>query len=150
MATIAPGTTVTAACIWLTGPPGAGKRTIARGLVETMRTRGIDVATVDERVVSAYLSDGVDSLAWLCQLLVTHGVNVVVSVPLPTRDDRELVRDAVPGFVEVFVDRGQRDDDYEEPFAPDLRVPTHDRVASASVAQLVSWLEDAGLVGAET
>jgi adenylylsulfate kinase len=149
MAAIAPGATITAACVWLTGPAGAGKRTIASGLVDTLRARGIEATTIDERVASAYLADGVDSIAWLCRLLVSHGVNVVVSVPLPTRDDRELVRDAVPGFVEVFVDRGQRDESYEEPFAPDLRVPTHDREARASIAQLVSWLEDAGVVDAE-
>ena len=56
----------------------------------------------------------------------------------------------MPGFVEVHVDApadlctarsGVADRHYEEPIAPDLRVPTHDRDARASTAQLLSYLE---------
>jgi adenylylsulfate kinase-like enzyme len=147
MASIAPDITVTACCVWLTGPPGAGKRTIANGLVDALREHEMDVVLLDEHTASAHLVEGPDAIAWLCRLLVTHGVQVVVSVPMPARDDRDLIRDAVPGFVEVFVDRARHHDGYEEPFAPELRIPTHDRSPSASVAQLVSWLEDSGFVG---
>jgi adenylylsulfate kinase len=149
MASIAPGATVTAGCVWLTGPPGAGKRTIAQGVMDALHARGVDAALLDEDTVGAHLADGVESIAWLCRLLVTHGVPVIVSVELPARRERDELRESVPGFVEVFIDRGARDDEYEEPFAPELRVPTHDREPAASIAQLLSWLEDAGVVGPE-
>jgi len=74
-------------------------------------------------------------------------VDVVVSADLSTRAERDDLRSALGRFAEVFVDRaGLRDDEYEEPFAPELRVPTHDRDARASIAQVVSWLEDSGLL----
>ena len=44
MASIAPGATVTACCVWLTGPPGAGKRTIAHGVRDALSARGVDAA----------------------------------------------------------------------------------------------------------
>ena len=149
MASIAPDITVTASCVWLTGAPGSGKRTIARAVVDTVRARGVDVVSLDETTAAEHLANGAESVAWLCRLLVTHGVPVVVSLPMPARDDRDRIREAVPGFVEVFVDRGHYHHSYEEPFAPELRVPTHDRSPRASVAQLVSWLEDHGTVAPE-
>jgi len=149
MASIAPGATVTACCVWLTGPPGAGKHTIAQGVRDALSARGVDAALLDEDAVSSHLAEGVESLAWVCRLLVTHGVPVIVSVELPARGERDELRESVPGFVEVFIDRGAHDDEYEEPFAPELRVPTHDREPAASIAQLLSWLEDAGVVSPE-
>lgn len=145
MASIAPDIT-TACCVWLTGPPGAGKRTIAHGVVDALREQGTDMLLLDEDTATKHLAEGPDAIAWLCRLLVTHGVPVIVALPMPARDDRDLIRDAVPGFVEVFVDRARHNDAYEEPFAPELRVPTHDRSPRASVAQLLSWLEDREVV----
>ena len=60
------------------------------------------------------------------------------------------LRAEVTGFVEVHVDApadvctervGVADPHYEEPIAPDLRVPTHDRDERASTAQLLSYVE---------
>jgi adenylylsulfate kinase-like enzyme len=118
-----------AACIWLTGPKGAGKSTIARAVVDTLSSRGGRVA--------------------LCRLLVDNRVTVVAAVDLASRTERDRIRDEVPAFFEVFVDSGRAADGYEEPFAPELRLPTYDRDPAASIAQLVSWLEDAGYVATE-
>lgn len=77
----------------------------------------------------------------------------VVTAPVPRREDREQLRTEVPRLVEVFVDApasqcearaGRADPGYEEPYAPDLRVPTHDREPRASVAQVLSFLEEHG------
>jgi adenylylsulfate kinase-like enzyme len=149
MTTIAPATTLTACCVWLTGPTGSGKRTIARRLDDALRQRGITPVLLDDETVSTHLANGVESVAWLCRLLVTCGKPVIVSISVPGRRDRDEMRYAIPGFVEVFVDRGRQEPGYEEPFAPELRVPTHDREPAASVAQLLSWLEDVGYVEAE-
>jgi len=140
---------VTTACVWLTGRSGAGKTTIAAAVVAELHRRGRAAAVIDELEARAHLGadDRVAALAWVAELLVTSGVVVVVAVDEPERAVRERLRREISSFVEVFVDRGTGDDGYEEPFAPELRVPTHDRDADASAAQVVSWLEDAGVVG---
>jgi adenylylsulfate kinase len=142
-------------CVWLTGRAGAGKRTIAAAIVAELLRRELPAALLDEASVTGRLVNGPDALAWCCNLLTTNGVPVVVAVPVPSRDDRELLRQAVPDFVEVFLDApaevctmraGRSDDTYEAPYAPELRVPTHGRDAAASVAQVLSFLEDRGVV----
>jgi adenylylsulfate kinase len=145
----------TTACIWLTGRAGAGKRTIAAAIVAELRRRGLTAALLDEATIAGRLVDGPDALAWCVSLLTTNGVPTVVAVAVPARDDRELLRAAIPDFVEVFLDAppevcaarsGGSDDGYEAPYAPELRVPTHGRDAAASAAQVLSFLEDRGVV----
>ncbi len=143
------------ACLWLTGRVGAGKRTIGAAIVEELRRRGGPAVLLDEPSIAARLVEGPDALAWCCELLTANGVPTVVAVPLAARDDRELLRTSVPGFLEIFLDAppdvcaarsGRTDDAYEEPYAPDLRVPTHGRDAAASTAQVLSFLEDRGVI----
>jgi adenylylsulfate kinase-like enzyme len=136
-----------ATCLWLTGRARSGKSTIARAVVNELERAGVAVVLLDDDV-RRYLVDGRDSIAWLAHVLTDGGTTVVVASDLPARDDREHVREAVVRFAEVFVDGGDTnadDDGYEEPFAAELRVPTHDRDVAASVAQLLSWLEDSGI-----
>jgi adenylylsulfate kinase-like enzyme len=137
-----------ATCIWLTGRAGAGKTTIARAVVDELHSRGRAAVVIDEADARAHLSaaDPADGVTWLAGLLVPNGVVVVVAVDAPDRAARDRAREELPGFVEVYVDGGGGPDDaYEEPFAAELRVPTHDRDVAASVAQLMSWLEDSGV-----
>jgi adenylylsulfate kinase len=140
------------ACVWLTGRAGAGKTTIARVVGEQLRRRGRPVVEIDEADARRHLSaeDRVGAVAWLAGLLVERGVVVIVALDTPERDVRDRMRAEVPGFVEVFVDggtdAGAGGTRYEEPFAPEFRVPTRDRDVAASAAQVVSWLEDAGIV----
>lgn len=148
------GQVVQAACVLLTGRAGAGKATIGRAVVDELRASGRPSALLDAGARDEHLQPGDASLAWCCTLLVESGVVTVVAAPVPRRDDRERLRAEVPRLVEVFVDApldrcearaGRADPDYEEPYAPDLRVPTHDREARASVAQVLSYLEEHGL-----
>jgi len=141
-------------CVLLTGRAGAGKETIGRGVVTDLRGRGCPAGLVDDHCVGAHLREGIESVTWLCRFLVDAGVVGIVTTPLPGRDARERLRAAVPELVEVFVDApadvcatraGRADPSYEEPYAPDLRVPTHDRAARASIAQVLSFLEERGL-----
>ena len=145
----------TGGCVWLTGRAGAGKRTIGAVIVAELDRRGGPGALLDAATIGTRLVDGPDALAWCCALLTTNGVTTVVAVPLDARDDRELLREAVPGFVEIFLDAppgvcaeraGRSDADYEEPYAPDLRVPTHGRDVAASAAQVLSFLEERGML----
>lgn len=139
-------------CVWLTGRSGAGKTTVGRAVTEQLRARHEPVVLLDDDEVGAYLTGSGETrlaLAWLCRLLVTSGVTTVVAASMPKRDDRERLRDEIPGFIETYLDtpteiceaRIGRTDDYEEPFAADLRVPTFGRDPAASAAQVLSFLE---------
>jgi adenylylsulfate kinase len=146
---------VQVACVLLTGRAGAGKQTIGEGVVADLRGRGRPSALVGAAAVHEHLAPGPDALAWLCRTLVESGVITVVTTPIPARDEREQLREHVPALLEVFVDApaelceeraGRPDPAYEEPYAPDLRVPSHDREPAASIAQVLSFLEARGLV----
>lgn len=132
-------------CIWLTGAAGAGKSTIARAVIAELERAGKRVALLDDDE-RRHLDDDVAALAWFVSTLTDRGVTVVVAADAPRRDDREHVREHVARFAELFVDggAGTGTDAYEEPFAPELRVPTHDRDPAASIALVVSWLEHVG------
>jgi adenylylsulfate kinase len=146
---------MSAAFVWLTGRRGAGKQTIGAGVTEALRADGHPCALLDADALSTHLAHGpadggIESLAWLGTLLTDNGVTTIVTVDLPRRADRDALRAEITGFVEVHVDApadvctarvGVADPHYEEPIAPDLRVPTHDRDARASTAQLLSYLE---------
>ena len=146
-----------ACCVLLTGRAGAGKTTVGRAIVEQLRARHAAVVLVDDDEVRHYLADHGDgahaAIAWLCRTLVTNGVTPIVAVGVPANDDRERLRDEVPALAEVYLHappelcraRTGRPpgevDRYDEPLAPDLRVPTHGRQPAASAAQIVSFLE---------
>jgi len=146
---------MSAAFVWLTGRRGAGKQTVGSAVAETLRAEGHPCALLDADSLTTHLAHGpsdggLASLAWLGRLLTENGVTTIVTVDMPRRADREQLRAAVPGFVEVYVDApadvctarsGVADPRYEEPIAPALRVPTDDRDARASAAQLLSFLE---------
>ena len=138
----------------LTGRAGAGKQTIGSGVVDELRSHGRPAGLVDAAAVEHHLAGGTASLTWLCPWLVESGVVTIVSAGIPGRDERDRLRAAVPELLEVFVDApvdacearaGRPDPAYEEPYAPDLRVPTHDRAPRASIAQVLSVLEERGL-----
>lgn len=142
-----------ALCILFTGRSGAGKDTVGRGVAQELRRRGQACALLDAASVEHHLEPGTAAIVWCCGLLTANGVTALVSTPTPTRAVRERLRAELPHLREVYLDipgnlgvarSGERDDGYEEPYAPDLRVPTYDRDAAASIAQVVSYLEAQG------
>jgi adenylyl-sulfate kinase len=111
-------------------------------------------------------------IGWVAALLARNGVVAVTAAISPYRSVRDEVRSKIDSFVEVYVDTPievceQRDvkglyakartgeipeftgvsDPYEPPVAPEVRVVTHDRDPRASAAQVVDYLERAGLTG---
>jgi len=146
---------MSAVFVWLTGRRGAGKQTVGAAAAEALRAAGHPCALLDADALSTHLAHGptdggLASLAWLGRLLTENDVTTIVTVDMPRRADRDELRSEVRGFVEVYVDAppdvcmeraGFADPRYEEPIAPALRIPTHDRDARASTAQLLSYLE---------
>jgi adenylylsulfate kinase len=144
-----------AVCVLFTGRAGAGKATVGRGVAAELRRRGRPCGVLDAVGVEQHLRADADSLVWCCTLFVTSGATALVTTPVATRAERERLRDAIPAILEVFLDApaalctersGRVDTAFEEPYAPDLRVPTHDRDPAASIAQAMSFLEDRGVV----
>jgi adenylylsulfate kinase len=148
-------------CVWLTGRHGAGKSTVGRLVADELRERGIPHILLDEDEpgVRVHLQRDdagtpLPAIAWLAVLFAERGVIALVTVDAPGRAARDDVRGSIARFVEVYVDAppevcGERRGkvaSYEEPFVPELRVPSHDRSPAASAAQVVSYLEQVGLL----
>lgn len=101
--------------VWLTGLSGAGKSTIAEGLAEELRRRGLPVEVLDGDVVRKSLSKGlgfsredrdenIRRIGFVAGLLARNGVAVIVAAISPYRSTRDEVRASLGDFVEVHVD----------------------------------------------
>ena len=111
-------------------------------------------------------------IGWVAALLARNGVVAVTAAISPYRAVRDEVRATIDRFVEIYVDTPievceERDvkglyerarageipeftgvsDPYEPPVAPEVRVVTHDRDASASAALVIEYLESVGFTG---
>jgi adenylylsulfate kinase len=166
--------------VWLTGLPCSGKSTIAAKLVERLRASGRKVEVLDGDVVREHLSKGLGfsredrdtnvlRIGFVAQLLSRNGVAVVVAAVSPYAATRELVRQQIPRFVEVFVEcpveecerrdvKGMYkkaragaigaftgvDDPYEPPLRPDVTVRTREEAVDESLQKVLDKLEELG------
>jgi adenylyl-sulfate kinase len=110
-------------------------------------------------------------IGFVCELLSRNGVIAIAAAISPYRETRAQVRAQINDFVEVFVDCSleecaRRDvkglykeaqsgniagftgvsDPYEAPYAPEIVVMTAEQTPEQSVAQIVAWLENNGLL----
>jgi adenylylsulfate kinase-like enzyme len=149
------------ACVWLTGRRGAGRTTVGRLVASELDERDVPNVLLDENDTGVLEHLRLDAagtplpaVAWLAALFAQRGVIAIVTVDAPGRAARDDVRAMVERFVEVHVDtpaevcaeRRGKIGAYEEPFAAELRVPTHDRSPAASAAQVISYLESSGIL----
>jgi adenylylsulfate kinase len=97
--------------LWLTGPPGAGKSTIADALFR----RGLKAARLESDVLRKALMPEAGygeedrerfygAMLWIGKLLVGHGVSVVFDATAQRRAWRDRARRDLERFLEVFVD----------------------------------------------
>ena len=98
--------------IWITGPPGSGKTTVARGAAAALAERGVRVKVLDldeiRRVITpqpAYTDAERElvyrALAYMARLLTEAGVPVLIDATAHRRAWRELARELIPAFAEV-------------------------------------------------
>jgi adenylylsulfate kinase len=148
----------------------AGKSTIADAVGKEIRQRGMRVQVLDGDMVRTTLCRGlgysredrdesVRRIAFVANLLTSHGVIVLVAAISPYRSTRAEIRKAIGNFVEVYVNtplciceardtkglyRRARsgelrnftgiDAPYEVPLVPDLRLDT----STVSLGECVS------------
>ncbi|UPK68825.1 adenylyl-sulfate kinase [Chitinophaga filiformis] len=168
--------------IWLTGYSGAGKTTISEKLIEELKGRQLPSEMLDGDVVREHLSQGLSfsrkdrdtnvlRIGFVAGLLSRNGVAVVVSAISPYRSTRNMVRERINGFIEVYVKcpieecerrdvkglyRKARngeltaftgiDDPYEEPLDPEVICYTDIETVNASVEKIIQYLEVAAYI----
>jgi adenylylsulfate kinase len=167
--------------IWLTGLPSAGKTTLARLVGNKLRERGITgLEILDGDVVRLNLCKdlgfsqedrmtNIRRIAFVAQLLTRHGVIVIVAAISPYRESRDLARQEIKDFVEVFVKCPievlvERDvkglykkalagnlphftgvsDPYEEPLHPEILIESDKEGPESSAAKILGFLEKQG------
>jgi adenylyl-sulfate kinase len=100
--------------VWLTGPPSAGKSTLAARVGAELAGQGRRVECLDGDELRARLcrdlgfsrddrDENVRRTAYLAGLLERHGVIVLVALISPYRAARDAARAAIPNFLEVYV-----------------------------------------------
>lgn len=102
--------------IWLTGYSGAGKTTVAKGLLEALRKSANPGYMIDgDKIRKGLCSDlGFSSeersenarrIGEVSKLFVDAGISCIVALVTPYRKDRERVRRLFPEgqFIEVFI-----------------------------------------------
>lgn len=164
--------------VWLTGLSGSGKSTIANVVSDALGSQGIPTRVLDGDEVRKTLSsdlgfsladrlENVRRVGFLANLLVQHGVVVLVAMISPLCRMRDSVRSAVPSFAEVFVDaplsvcqlRDPKglykkvragllagftgiDAPYERPQNPDLTCFTESETVGESSAKVIAMIMD--------
>jgi adenylyl-sulfate kinase len=100
--------------IWFSGLHGSGKSTIARGLAERLRGRGVKVVVLDgdelRKGVSSDLGYSLEDrerhiarVANICEIISRNGVLNIACVASPTQKMRDYAKSMIPNFLEVYV-----------------------------------------------
>lgn len=170
--------------LWFTGLSGAGKTTLARALEPELKQRGLRVERLDGDIVRESLTrdlgfskedrdKNIERVTFVAKLLSRNGVGVLASFISPYQATRDMIRDQVTNFVEVYVkvsleEAITRDvkglykkalageipnftgvnDPYEAPTNPEIVVETDTETVAESVAKIIAKLEDLNLIPA--
>jgi adenylylsulfate kinase len=167
--------------LWLTGLPRSGKSTVAGLVAGRLRASGIDnVELLDGDIIREGLcrdlgfsredrTENIRRITFVSKLLTRNGVAVIVAAISPYREDRELAREEIQSFVEVWCKASidacaQRDykglyekarrgeitnltgvnDPYEEPEDADLVLDTEGETPEQSADRVMAVLDDKG------
>ena len=104
----------TAFAVWITGLPASGKSTLAAELARQVRDLGTQVTVLESDAMRKLFSDQprydeqdreffYTSLAFIGRILTEHGVSVIFDATANLRAYRDLARQQIPRFLEVYV-----------------------------------------------
>jgi adenylylsulfate kinase len=166
--------------VWFTGLPCCGKTTIADKVSEILRAQGRKVERLDGDIVRKSLTsdlgfskedrdENIKRVTFVAKLLTRNDVIVLATFVSPYRERREMSRNEIGNFVEIYVkcplqvciDRDVKgmykkalkgeikgftgiDDPYEEPLQPDLVINTDKETIEESVENVLNKLKDLG------
>ncbi len=99
---------------WVTGLPGCGKTTVTRIAADVLRAKGIRLKVLNIDDVRKVLTPRPTyseeeraivyaALAYMAKLLAEEGVNVIIDATGNLRRYRDVARELIPDFVEIFV-----------------------------------------------
>ena len=98
--------------IWITGLPGSGKTTITREVQHLLSGERLKILQLDEvrKIVTPqpkYTEEERNivyaSLAYMAKVLTECGINVIVDATANRKRYRDLARQLIPNFAEVYV-----------------------------------------------
>lgn len=98
---------------WFTGLPCSGKTTVADGVADTLRERGLRVERLDGDIVRKGLTsdlgfskedrdENIKRVTFVAKLLTRNGVAVLATFVSPYRERRRKTREEIENFVEVY------------------------------------------------
>jgi len=98
----------------VTGLPGSGKTTVTRIAADILRVKGVHVRVLNIDDVRKVLTPRPTyseeeraivyaALAYMAKLLVDEGVNVIIDATGNLRRYRDVARELIPDFVEIYV-----------------------------------------------
>ncbi len=168
--------------LWFTGLSGSGKTAIAKEVEQELRKRGLKVERLDGDTVRQGLTrdlgfskedrdKNIERVTFVAKLLTRNGVAVLCSFISPYRERRNLSRQEIGEFIEVYVECPleeciRRDvkgmyaraiageipnftgisDPYEPPENPEIICHTAQETLEESVAKVMAYLEERGYV----
>ncbi len=98
---------------WLTGLSGAGKSTIAKGVYEELKKKGLKVEHLDGDVVrdifpkTGFTKEERDRhirrIGFLASMLEKNGIFVVASFIAPYKESREFVKNLCINYKEIYI-----------------------------------------------
>ncbi len=165
--------------LWFTGFSGAGKTTVADAVFEFLKTkRNNCLERLDGDIVREHLTknlsfskedrfENIRRITFVAELLSRNNVAVVSAFISPYREMRQILRDNVTNFIEVFVNAPievceQRDvkglykraregyipnftgisAPYEPPENPEIELRTDLETVEESVTKVINYLEE--------
>ena len=165
-------------CLWFTGLSGAGKSTIAEQLKNRLYEEyNIRTQIVDGDIIRSTLSkdlgfspedrfENIRRIGILSKFLVENGVSVISATISPYRKMREMNRNLIPNFIEVYINtpldvcesrdvkglyklvrKGEIsnftgiDAPYEVPTSPDIEIDADTQSVESSVQMIIDYLK---------
>jgi len=166
--------------VWFTGLPCSGKTTVADRVAERLKKQGFKVERLDGDTVRKGLTsdlgfskkdrdENIKRVTFVAKLLTRNDVIVLATFVSPYRERRQLTRDEIGSFMEVYVrcsleecmkrdikgmyrkamageikDFTGVDDPYEEPESPELILDTDNETVEESAEKVLEKMKSLG------